>query len=94
MLDLYWAGFHKLTFVEALQKPIYWYAILLLLILVLCFVVLRKLRRELIVVFADEEGNVQITPNALHEIVKKSCDQITELIVRLQKSKEKVNSFD
>ena len=37
---------------------------------------IRKLRKELIPVFADEEGNVQITPHALHELVKKSCEDI------------------
>ena len=37
---------------------------------------LRKLRTELIHVFSDGEGNVQITPNALHELVRKSCDGI------------------
>jgi uncharacterized alkaline shock family protein YloU len=77
MLDLHWDSYHRLSFTEALQKPIYLYAFLLLLILLLFFVVIRKLRKELIEVFSDEEGHVQITPNALHEIVKQSCDELT-----------------
>ena len=67
MLELDWDIFQRLTFTEAIQKPIYWYAILLLFFLLLCLFTLRKLRKELIEVFADEVGNVQITPNALHE---------------------------
>ena len=39
----------------------------------------RKLRRELIPAFSDAEGDVQITPNALHELVRKSCENLEQI---------------
>jgi uncharacterized alkaline shock family protein YloU len=59
----------------------------------LCFYILRKLRKELIEVFADEVGNVQITPNALHELVKKSSDEIEGLFCPSTEIKKKGNTF-
>jgi len=61
---------------EALKQPVYWYAIALL--FALCFVwwLVRKCRVELVPVFSDDEGAVQITPQALRELVKKSCASI------------------
>ncbi len=76
MLDFEWGKILTWSFSEAIQEPIYGYSLLLLLFLCLFLFLLRKLRTELIQVFSDEEGNVQITPNALHELVRKSCDGI------------------
>ena len=52
---------------------IYWYALILLLFLILFLWAIRKLRNDLVSVFHDEEGGVQITTQALQELVKKSC---------------------
>jgi uncharacterized alkaline shock family protein YloU len=73
----YWKILTNLTFYEAIEQPFYWYAILLLLVLFISLIAFRKFRKELIEVFHDEDGHVQITPNALHELVKKSCEGIS-----------------
>ena len=46
---------------------------ILLLFLILLLWAIRKLRNDLVSVFHDEEGGVQITTQALQELVKKSC---------------------
>ena len=51
-----------MTFEEAVDKPIYLYAVGLLVLLIAALWVVRSLKRELIPVFSDEEGLVQITP--------------------------------
>lgn len=79
MFEEQWNSFQKLTFIEAVEKPFYGYAFLLLLFLILSLFLLRKMRKELIEVFTDDQGNVHITPNALHELVKKSCDDIADV---------------
>ena len=66
-------SYPSLSLKEALQEPIYWYALILLLFLILFLWVIRKLRNDLVSVFDDEEGGVQITTQALQELVKKSC---------------------
>jgi hypothetical protein len=76
MLEFEWGKFLTWSFSEAINHPAYGYSILLLIFLCFFLFLLRKLRTELIHVFSDEEGNVQITPNALHELVRKSCDGI------------------
>ena len=76
MLDFEWRNFLTWSFSEAINHPAYGYAIVLLILLCFFLFLLRKLRTELIHVFSDEDGNVQITPNALHELVRKSCDGI------------------
>ena len=76
MLDFEWGKFLTWNFSEAVNHPAYGYSILLLIFLCFFLFLVRKLRTELIHVFSDEEGNVQITPNALHELVRKSCDGI------------------
>ena len=37
---------------------------------------IKKAKSDLVYVFKDEEGAVQITPNALRELVRKSCVSI------------------
>ena len=93
MLEIIWDNFQRLTFTEAIQKPIYWYGMALLLFLCLCLYILRKLRKELIEVFSDEVGNVQITPNALHELVKKSSDEINGVFCPSTEIKKKGKSL-
>ena len=66
-------SYPSLSLKEALQEPIYWYALILLLFLILFLWAIRKLRNDLVSVFDDEEGGVQITTQALQELVKKSC---------------------
>ena len=65
-----------LTFSEAIREPFYLGAAALFLVLLLFLYLLRKFRRELIPAFSDAEGAVQITPNALHELVRKSCENL------------------
>lgn len=68
-----------MTFEEALDKPIYLYAVGLLVLLIAALWVVRSLKRELIPVFSDEEGIVQITPHALHELVRRTCEAFPEI---------------
>jgi hypothetical protein len=66
----------ELTLSEAIREPFYQAASALLFFVLLLLYLLRKFRRELILAFSDEEGAVQITPNALHELVRKSCEDL------------------
>ena len=68
-----------MTFEEAVDKPIYLYAVGLLVLLIVALWVVRSLKRELIPVFSDEEGIVQITPHALHELVRRTCEAFPEI---------------
>ena len=68
-----------LTISEALREPIYLGAIALLVCLLGLFVLARKLKTELIPAFEDNEGSVHLTAHALHELVRKSCEQIEEV---------------
>ena len=76
MFNFDWHTFLHWEFSDAIENPLYWYAVVFLVILCSLLFLIRKLRKELIPAFADEEGNVQITPHALHELVKKSCEDI------------------
>jgi hypothetical protein len=68
-----------MTFSEAIDEPLYLYAIGLLVFLIASLFVIRSFKRELIPVFSDEEGLVQITPHALHELVRKTCGAFPEV---------------
>ena len=68
-----------MTFEEAIAEPIYLGCLALLIFLLLLGFLKRKLRRELIPAFSDAEGDVQITPNALHELVRKSCENLEQI---------------
>ena len=68
-----------MTFEEAVDKPIYLYAVGLLVLLIAALWIVRSLKRELIPVFSDEEGLVQITPHALHELVRRTCEAFPEI---------------
>ena len=91
MFEFDWHSFLSWSFSDAIEEPIYWYAIILLLILCSLLIVVGKLRKELIPVFADEEGNVQITPHALHELVRKTCEEIPDIFAPATAIKRKGN---
>ena len=67
------------TFMEAIEEPLYLYALALLVFLAIFLAVVRNFKRELIPVFSDEEGLVKITPHALHELVRKTCEVFPEV---------------
>ena len=67
------------TFMEAIEEPLYLYALALLVFLAIALAVVRNFKRELIPVFSDEEGLVKITPHALHELVRKTCEVFPEV---------------
>jgi divalent metal cation (Fe/Co/Zn/Cd) transporter len=64
---------------EAIEEPLYLYALALLVFLAIFLAVVRNFKRELIPVFSDEEGLVKITPHALHELVRKTCEAFPEV---------------
>ena len=68
-----------MTFAEAIDEPLYLYAAVHLVLLVASILVIRSFKKELIPVFSDEEGLVQITPHALHELVRKTCEAFPEV---------------
>ena len=67
------------TFLEAVEEPLYLYAFCLLVFLIIALTVAKSFKKELIPVFADEEGLVKITPHALHELVRKTCEVFPEV---------------
>ncbi len=67
------------TFMEAIEEPLYLYALALLVFLAIFLAIVRNFKRELIPVFSDEEGLVKITPHALHELVRKTCEVFPEV---------------
>jgi hypothetical protein len=93
MFEIDWHSFLSWSFSDAIEKPIYWYAISLFLVLCSLLFVIRKLRNELIQVFTDEEGNVHITPHALHELVRKTCEEIPDIFAPATAIKRKRNNF-
>lgn len=66
----------ELTFSEAIRDPLYLATAAAFAGVLLFLYLLGKLKRELIPAFRDEEGAVQITPNALHELIRKSCEDL------------------
>ena len=61
---------------EAVLSPVFWYSLLSVLFLLILWGIIKKTRSELVSVFCDEEGAVQITPLALRELARKSCATI------------------
>ena len=61
---------------EALATSAYWYVLLIFIFLILTLWSLRKLKRDLVSVFSDDDGKVQITPHVLQELVETSCENI------------------
>ena len=61
---------------HAISSPIFWYSLVIVFLLLLVWWILRLAKTELVSVFVDQEGAVQITPQALRELVRKSCASI------------------
>ncbi len=61
---------------EAIASPVFWYSLAVTFILFITWWFIRLGKPELVSVFSDEEGAVQITPQALRELVRKSCSSI------------------
>jgi len=68
--------FFTWSYQEAIYSYHYWYAFLFFLLLLLLFWALGKIKRDLLPVFKDDDGLVRITPHALHELVKKTCEDM------------------
>ena len=77
---------------EAINSPVLWSGLLTLVFLCFLWWLFRRFRTELIPVFKDNEGTVQITPQALRELVRKSCLSIDGIhspstFIKLKRSK-------
>lgn len=57
----------------ATGKTIWWYGWGLLILLIVFLWLSKKVRKDLVPILSDDEGNVRITPHALQELVSKSC---------------------
>lgn len=69
------------SFSEAINNPLYLYAIGLFFLLCLILYIIRRLKKDLINIFEDDNGNVQITHDALHELAGKTCEEIPGVFV-------------
>ena len=69
-------GYLSLDAHEAVSSPVFWYCILLIFLLTFLWWIIKKTRVGLVAVFSDDEGAVQITPQALRELVRRSCATI------------------
>ena len=69
------------SFSEAINNPLYLYAIGLFFLPCLILYIIRRLKKDLINIFEDDNGNVQITQDALHELVGKTCEEIPGVFV-------------
>ena len=61
------------TIEEALEKEIWWYAWALFILLVAILWTYKRIKKDLVPILSDDDGNVRITPHALQELVSKSC---------------------
>jgi len=61
---------------EALTAPLFYYSLLIIFILGLSWWVIKRTKTELVTVFSDDDGTVHITPQALRELVRKTCANI------------------
>ena len=77
MLERKWQEISNWSLSEAIINPLYLYAVGLFIVLCLFLYFVRKLKKELVIIFSDDDGKVQITHNALHELVGKTCDEIS-----------------
>ena len=58
---------------QAISSPLLWYGLGIVFFLLLFWKLIRSSQPQLVSVFTDDEGSVQITPQALRELVRKSC---------------------
>lgn len=61
------------TLEVAIKTPLWWYSWGILILLCLLLWVCKRIKKDLVPILSDEEGNVRITPHALQELVSKSC---------------------
>lgn len=61
------------TIEDAIQQKLWWYGWVFLIILSLILWVSKRIKKDLVSILSDEDGNVKITPHALQELVSKSC---------------------
>ena len=61
------------TVEDAIYQETWWYALALLIFLVGLLWTYKRVKKDLVPILSDEDGNVKITPHALHELVSKSC---------------------
>ena len=59
------------TIHQAINDKFYQYALSFFILISIVLFLVRKFKQDLIKVFSDEQGDVQITQNALHELVRK-----------------------
>ena len=67
------------TIHQAINDKFYQYALSFFILISIVLFLVRKFKQELIKVFSDEQGDVQITQNALHELARKSCETIPDI---------------
>ena len=58
---------------QAISSPLLWYGLGIVFFLLLLWKLIRSSQPQLVSVFTDDEGGVKITPQALRELVRKSC---------------------
>ena len=61
---------------EAAQSQVYWLILLAFITSILFLWLIRKLKKDLVPVFSDQEGKVQMTHHALQELVRRTCEQM------------------
>jgi len=57
---------------QVTSSPVFFIGITIIILILVVWASLRKMRTDLVSVFTDENGAVQITPQALKELVRKS----------------------
>lgn len=63
----------SLDAIQAISSPLLWYGLGIVFFLLLLWKLIRSSQPQLVSVFTDDEGAVKITPQALRELVRKSC---------------------
>jgi hypothetical protein len=58
---------------QAISSPLLWYGLGIIFFLLFLWKLIRSSQTQLVSVFRDDEGAVKITPQALRELVRKSC---------------------
>ena len=58
---------------DVTSLPLWWYTWGIFILLCMLLWICKKIKKDLVPILSDEEGNVRITPHALQELVSKSC---------------------
>lgn len=69
-------GYLSLDPKQAITAPIFWYGVGIVVLLLIFWKIIRSTKTQLVSVFDDDEGAVKITPQALRELVSKSCTDL------------------